>query len=757
MTTTIIERLQDDKDFVETLQDLFGDVLVSETNVLPEIPIPQSQETIPAGPSTLPCDAPVGLQKAKGKKKQFNLHPSPCKFYLCKTLGVKPNGIFYSENTTNDVLKHFCRLNNLAVGGKKVELIGRLQAHFWRYGLNVDSQLKVLTWTSQGKPLPMAQEVQQIQDTVRAQNVLSKMSQKRKQAENDTGNGDTDIPAWKEKNTVDDSMRQSNQLGLHTIIFSNAVASESWREITQFYVSRLMVSIWLLQWYWPKVSTRASAGSPCKEQWPRPSCWLNVTRPIRNHPRTPTHAQPLLVMPSSLSNTRFSAGLPYTWLGTSHLLAINRCKVLSTVNNASVWEYEDCCYRDTGLSPASAHVLQPCVSELTTQMYLLMWWQRELQALVMQWVVHLVLAIPYLLTDEVGHTVGLQAQAKHTTHVLLINFLFSHPIPKGSTVSNQIAPHPSWLIWGLQDSSHRECIRRWVLDQAVLQQVWAEGRWGTKSAKMLVFVLNKSGLTWLIHEERTFHIFYQLSWNQALHMLLDSFGDSKTLLSANASCHGHWLELHFNECGWKGGWGRGNESAKVLAFALYRSGLTWLIHEERTFQIFYQLSWNKALYTLLDSFGNSKAFLSMNASHHGHWLELHFNEHGRQVGGYQECKKCLRLHRSTSPTLLGSPMRSTHSTSFISWVKTKCSTHFSTHLGTPRLLSAWMHHAMATGSSGTSMSMGGRWGGIKSAKYACICTAWQVPPYLAHPWGAHIPHLLSVESKQSAPHTSWLI
>jgi len=77
MTTTIIERLQDDEDFVETLQDLFGDVLVSETNVLPEIPIPQSQETIPAGPSTLPCDAPAGLQKAKGKKKAVQSSPEP--------------------------------------------------------------------------------------------------------------------------------------------------------------------------------------------------------------------------------------------------------------------------------------------------------------------------------------------------------------------------------------------------------------------------------------------------------------------------------------------------------------------------------------------------------------------------------------------------------------------------------------------------------------------------------------------------------
>jgi len=113
------------------------------------------------------------------------------------------------------------------VGGKKVELIGRLQAHFQRYGLDVDSQSKALTWTSQGKPLPTAHEVQQVQDTVRAQNVLSKTLLKRKRAENDTGNGDTDIPAQKKKNTVDDSMRQSNQLGLRTIIFSNTAAPES--------------------------------------------------------------------------------------------------------------------------------------------------------------------------------------------------------------------------------------------------------------------------------------------------------------------------------------------------------------------------------------------------------------------------------------------------------------------------------------------------------------------------------------------------
>ncbi|KAI5987740.1 glycosyltransferase family 2 protein [Pisolithus orientalis] len=68
---------------------------------------------------------------------------------------------------------------------------------------------------------------------------------------------------------------------------------------------------------------------------------------------------------------------------------------------------------------------------------------------------------------------------------------------------------------------------------------------------------------------------------KALHTLLDAFGNSKTSLNPNASRHGRYLELHFND--------RGRiESAKVLAFALDKSRLTRLTHEERTYHIFYQ-------------------------------------------------------------------------------------------------------------------------------------------------------------------------
>lgn len=68
---------------------------------------------------------------------------------------------------------------------------------------------------------------------------------------------------------------------------------------------------------------------------------------------------------------------------------------------------------------------------------------------------------------------------------------------------------------------------------------------------------------------------------KAMHTLLDAFGNSKTISNSNASRHGRYLELHFNE--------RARvESAKLLVFALDKSRLTRLTHEERTFHIFYQ-------------------------------------------------------------------------------------------------------------------------------------------------------------------------
>ncbi|KAI0337964.1 glycosyltransferase family 2 protein [Trametopsis cervina] len=63
--------------------------------------------------------------------------------------------------------------------------------------------------------------------------------------------------------------------------------------------------------------------------------------------------------------------------------------------------------------------------------------------------------------------------------------------------------------------------------------------------------------------------------------LLDSFGNAKTLMNPNASRHGRYLELHFNDKGRISG-------AKVLTYGLEKSRLNKLSHEERTFHVFYQ-------------------------------------------------------------------------------------------------------------------------------------------------------------------------
>jgi chitin synthase len=68
---------------------------------------------------------------------------------------------------------------------------------------------------------------------------------------------------------------------------------------------------------------------------------------------------------------------------------------------------------------------------------------------------------------------------------------------------------------------------------------------------------------------------------KALGTVLDSFGNAKTLMNPNASRHGRYLELHFNE--------RGRISAaKVLTFGLDKTRLNRLTHEERTYHVFYQ-------------------------------------------------------------------------------------------------------------------------------------------------------------------------
>ena len=97
-----------------------------------------------------------------------------------------------------------------------------------------------------------------------------------------------------------------------------------------------------------------------------------------------------------------------------------------------------------------------------------------------------------------------------------------------------------------------------------------------KTASLRLFLTQ---VLWLsAHSKKEFKLAEQ---SKALSTVLDSFGNAKTLMNPNASRHGRYLELHFNDRGRFGG-------AKVLTFGLDKSRLSRLTHEECTYHEFYQ-------------------------------------------------------------------------------------------------------------------------------------------------------------------------
>ncbi|KNZ77066.1 Chitin synthase 8 [Termitomyces sp. J132] len=186
---------------------------------------------------------------------------------------------------------------------------------------------------------------------------------------------------------------------------------------------------------------------------------------------------------------RFRADLPYNRIGATNLVAINPYKVLANVNDISAKEYEERCYKDTSLPMVdSPKPLQPHPYDLAAKVYLLMRRRQESQALLAR---------------------GITGSGKSSTIRLFIN-----QVLRLST-----------------------------------------------------------------HSRKEFKVAEQI---KAVCTVLDSFGNTKTLMNPNASRHGRYLELHFNE--------RGRiSSSKVLTFALDKSRLNRLTHEERSFHVFYQL------------------------------------------------------------------------------------------------------------------------------------------------------------------------
>ncbi|RDB20078.1 Chitin synthase 8 [Hypsizygus marmoreus] len=186
---------------------------------------------------------------------------------------------------------------------------------------------------------------------------------------------------------------------------------------------------------------------------------------------------------------RFRADLPYTRIAATNLVVVNPYKTLANINDISAKDYEERCYKDTSLPMVdSPKPLQPHLYDLAAKVYLLMRRRNESQAVLSR---------------------GITGSGKSSSLRLFIN-----------------------QVLRLSTHSRKEA--------KVAEQIKAVG------------------------------------------VVLDSFGNAKTLMNPNASRHGRYLELHFNE--------RGRiSSSKILTYALDKSKLNRLTHEERSFHVFYQL------------------------------------------------------------------------------------------------------------------------------------------------------------------------
>ena len=101
----------------------------------------------------------------------------------------------------------------------------------------------------------------------------------------------------------------------------------------------------------------------------------------------------------SVLQARFRADLPYTRIGSTHLVVVNPYKTLANVNDASAKDYEERCYKDT--NPAvgvdAPRPLQPHLYDMAAKMYLLLRRKKEAQAIVARYVILLELSFSFFV------------------------------------------------------------------------------------------------------------------------------------------------------------------------------------------------------------------------------------------------------------------------------------------------------------------------------------------------------------------------
>lgn len=186
---------------------------------------------------------------------------------------------------------------------------------------------------------------------------------------------------------------------------------------------------------------------------------------------------------------RFRADLPYTRLGSTNLVVVNPYKTLANVNDANAKEYEERCYKDTKLGLAdSRRPPQPHLYEQAAKIYLLMRRRNESQAVVTRGISGSgKTASSRLLVDQI---LRLSAHSKRETKIVEQIKSFTLLLESFGNAKTPVNPNAS---------RHTRYTELHFNDRGRIS-----------AAKVIAFGLDKSRLTRLSHEERSYHVFYQL-------------------------------------------------------------------------------------------------------------------------------------------------------------------------------------------------------------------------------------------------------
>ncbi|KAH6891643.1 chitin synthase 6 [Coprinopsis sp. MPI-PUGE-AT-0042] len=128
----------------------------------------------------------------------------------------------------------------------------------------------------------------------------------------------------------------------------------------------------------------------------------------------------------STLQARFRSDLPYTRIGSHHLVVVNPYKTLASANDASMKEYEEKGWRDTAAGGVVGGRMQPHVYETAVKMYYAMRRKKEAQGAISRGLTSSGKSTTFrLLTNELlslsSHTrkeTSLASQVKHTLTIL---------------------------------------------------------------------------------------------------------------------------------------------------------------------------------------------------------------------------------------------------------------------------------------------------------------------------------------------------